>query len=158
MSVHVPIPETRIDATGMRFALVGSRWNDVVTSQLLDGATDCLQRHGAAMADALIVRVPGSWELPLAAQKIAAGKKHDAIIALGALIRGETPHFDVLAAEVASGLAHVALENSVPVIFGVLTTNNLDQALDRAGGKAGNKGSEAALSAIEMVDLFRRMA
>ena len=158
MSHHVPAIDGRLDAKGMRFALVAARWNDVVTSRLIAGAEDCLERHGASMADAAIVRVPGSWELPMAVSRLAVGGKYDAIVALGTLIRGETPHFDVLAAEVAKGLAQVAMRSGVPVSFGVLTTDTIEQALDRAGGKGGNKGWEAALSAIEMVDLFRRLA
>jgi len=158
MSHHVPAIDGRLDAKGMRFALVASRWNDVVTSRLIAGAEDCLERHGASMSDATLVRVPGSWELPMAAAKLASGGKYDAIVALGTLIRGETPHFDVLAAEVAKGLAQVAMQTGVPVIFGVLTTDTLEQALERAGAKGGNKGWEAAMSAIEMVDLFRRLA
>ena len=158
MSHHVTAIDGRLDAKGMRFALVASRWNDVVTSRLVAGAEDCLERHGASMADTVVVRVPGSWELPMAAQRIAAAKSCDAIVALGTLIRGETPHFDILAAEVAKGLAQVAMQSGIPVIFGVLTTDTLDQALERAGGKAGNKGWEAAQSAIEMVDLYRRLA
>ena len=158
MSHHVPAVDGRLDAKGMRFTLVASRWNDVVTSRLIAGAEDCLERHGASMTDTVVVRVPGSWELPMAAQRIAAAKSCDAIVALGTLIRGETPHFDILAAEVAKGLAQVAMQSGLPVIFGVLTTDTLDQALERAGGKAGNKGWEAAQSAIEMVDLYRRLA
>lgn len=147
-----------LDATGMRFALVVSRFNDIVSSRLLAGAEDCLTRHGARPEDHTVVHVPGAWELPLVAQKLAAAGRYDAIVALGALIRGETPHFDVLAAEVAKGLARVALDSGVPVVFGVLTTDTLEQALERAGAKAGNKGWEAALSAVEMASLFRQMA
>jgi 6,7-dimethyl-8-ribityllumazine synthase len=158
MSHHIPSLDGRLDAKGLKIALLVSRWNEVVTSRLLAGAQDCLERHGASMADGVVVRVPGSWELPMAAQRIAAGKKYDAIVALGTLIRGETPHFDVLAAEVAKGLAQVAMASGIPVIFGVLTTDTLDQALERAGGKAGNKGWDAASSAIEMVDLYRKLA
>jgi 6,7-dimethyl-8-ribityllumazine synthase len=151
------ILEGRLDAKGMRFALLVARFNDLVGERLLAGALDCLERHGAGADARTVVRVPGSWEMPLAARKLAASGKHDAVVALGALIRGETPHFDVLAAEVAKGLAQVSLDSGIPVIFGVLTADTLDQALDRAGAKAGNKGWEAALSAVEMVDLLRRM-
>jgi 6,7-dimethyl-8-ribityllumazine synthase len=146
-----------LDARGLRVALVVSRFNDLVTERLLAGAVDCLTRHGGGEDERTIVRVPGSWELPLAAKRAAASGKFDAVVALGALIRGETPHFDVLAAAVSKGLAQVALSEGVPVIFGVLTTDTVEQALDRAGSKAGNKGWDAALSAIEMVHLFRDM-
>ena len=147
-----------LDAKGIKVALVASRWNDAVTHRLVDGAHDALVRHGADPADVTLVRVPGSWELPLAAAKLAGSAKFDAIVALGCLIRGETPHFDVLAAEAAKGLGQVGLSSGVPVIFGVLTCDTLEQAMDRAGGKGGNKGWDAALAAIEMVSLYRRLA
>ena len=149
--------EGKLDAKGIRVTLVVSRFNEIITGRLLDGAQDCLRRHGAADDAVRVVWVPGSWELPQVAAKIAAGGKTDAIVALSALVRGETPHFDFLAAEVAKGLAAVAQESGLPVIFGVLTADTVEQALDRAGAKSGNKGWEAALSAIEMVDLFRRL-
>lgn len=149
--------EGKLDAKGIRVALVVSRFNEIITGRLLDGAQDCLRRHGAAADAAQVVWVPGSWELPQVAGKIAAAGKVDAIVALSALVRGETPHFDFLAAEVAKGLAAVAQTSGLPVIFGVLTTDTIEQALDRAGAKSGNKGWDAALSAIEMVDLFRRL-
>ncbi len=148
----------KLDAKGMRFALVVSRTNDFVSNRLLAGAEDCLERHGAGAEMRTVVWVPGSWELPLAASKLTATGKFDAVVALGALIRGETPHFDFLAAEMAKGLAQVSLQSGVPVIMGVLTTDTLDQAMDRAGAKAGNKGFNAALAAMEMVSLFRQMA
>jgi len=149
--------EGTLDAKGMRIALVVSRFNELVSGRLLYGARDCLVRHGANEQSIDVVWVPGSWELPQVARKVAAAGKSDAIVALAALIRGETPHFDVLAASVARGLSAVAHDNSIPVIFGVLTTDTVEQALDRAGAKSGNKGWEAALSAIEMVNLFRRL-
>jgi 6,7-dimethyl-8-ribityllumazine synthase len=149
--------EGTLDAKGIRFALVVSRFNEVVTGRLLAGAQDCLRRHGAEDDAVTVVWVPGSWELPQAARKIAGLGRVDAIVALSALIRGETTHFDVLAAEVSKGLAAVANDSGIPVIFGVLTTDTVEQALDRAGAKSGNKGWDAALSAIEMVDLFRRL-
>ena len=149
--------EGHLDAKGVRFALVVARWNDIVTSRLLAGAEDCLVRHGADPATLTIVRVPGSWELPLAASRLAATRKFDAIVALGALVRGETPHFDVLAAEAAKGLAQAGMAAGIPVIFGVLTCDTLEQAMDRAGGKAGNKGWDAALAAIEMAGLYKRL-
>jgi len=147
-----------LDAKGIKTALVASRWNEAVTHRLVEGAQDALVRHGADPADVTLVRVPGSWELPLAAARLAASAKYDAIVALGCLIRGETPHFDILAAEAAKGLARVGLSSGVPVIFGVLTCDTLEQAMERAGGKAGNKGWDAALAAIEMVSLYRRLA
>ena len=149
------IHEGQLDARGVRVALLVSRFNDFITERLLTGALDCLSRHGGAEEDRTIVRVPGSWELPLAAQRLAASGKYEAVVALGALIRGETAHFDVLVAEVSKGLAQVSLTHGVPVVFGVLTTDTVEQAMDRAGSKSGNKGWDAALSAIEMVSLFR---
>ena len=147
--------EGLLDGTGIRVALVVSRFNDMVTAKLLSGAEDCLERHGCKADCRTIVRVPGAWELPLAAKKLAARGEFDAIVALGALIRGETPHFDYLAAQVARGLAQIGLDTGIPTIFGVLTTDTIDQAVSRAGAKTGNKGWEAALSALEMVNLFR---
>jgi 6,7-dimethyl-8-ribityllumazine synthase len=150
--------EGQLDAKGLRVALVVSRWNDLVTSRLLDGALDALVRHGATPDEQTVVKVPGSWELPLVAAKLAASGSHDAVVALGCLVRGETPHFDVLAAEAAKGLAQTAMASGKPVSFGVLTCDTLEQALDRAGAKAGNKGWDAAVAAIEMVSLYRRLA
>ena len=149
--------EGALTADGCRFALVVSRFNEQVTTGLLRGAEDCLQRHGCPSENRTIVRVPGAWEIPLAAGKLATGGGYDGIVALGALIRGATPHFDVLAAQVARGLAQIGVENGIPVAFGVLTTDTVEQALDRAGAKLGNKGWEAALSAIEMASLYRRL-
>jgi len=145
----------QLEGKGIRVAIVVSRFNELVTGRLLAGAQDCLERHGCAEKDHTVVRVPGSWELPLAANRLAATKRFDAIVALGALIRGETPHFDFLAAQVARGMAEVGMRSGIPVIFGVLTTETVEQALDRAGAKTGNKGWDAAMSAIEMVNLFR---
>jgi 6,7-dimethyl-8-ribityllumazine synthase len=153
-----PIIEGHLDAKGFKIALVASRWNDVITSRLVDGARDALIRHGADDEKLDLVKVPGSFELPQAVAKIAAQKRYDALVALGCLIRGETPHFDLLAAEAVKGLAQTALSSGVPVIFGVLTCDTMEQAIDRAGGKAGNKGWDAAVAAIEMVSLFRRLA
>ena len=150
--------EGALDASGMKVALVVSRFNDVVSSQLCEGAEDCLERHGCSAENRTVVRVPGSWEIPLATKKLAASGRYDVVVALGALIRGETPHFDVLASVVPKSLGHLALELEIPIIFGVLTTDSLQQAIDRAGAKAGNKGWDAALSAIEMVNLYRHMA
>lgn len=142
----------------MRFAIVVSRCNDFLCSRLLAGAEDCLERHGAGPQSRTVVRVPGSWELPLAVRKLASTGRYDAVVALGALIRGETPHFDVLCAEVARGLGQVALDSGIPVTFGVLTTDTVEQAMERAGAKSGNKGWDAALAAVEMASLFRGMA
>jgi 6,7-dimethyl-8-ribityllumazine synthase len=152
------IIEGHLDAKGFKVALIASRWNEVVTTRLVAGAIDALLRHGADEANLELVKVPGSFELPQAAAKIAAAGRHDAVVALGCLVRGETPHFDLLAAEAVKGLAQTALSSGVPVIFGVLTCDTMEQAIDRAGGKAGNKGWDAALAAIEMVSLFRRLA
>jgi len=149
--------EGMLDAKGFRFALVVSRFNDMLTSRLMDGALDCLARHGARDEDITVVKVPGSWELPLVAERLAVSGKVDAVVGLGVLIRGATPHFDYLAAETAKGLAQVALSSGIPVSFGVLTCDSLEQALERSGSKAGNKGWQAAQAAIEMVQLYRRL-
>lgn len=153
----VRIIEGPLSASGLRFGLVVSRFNSLVADRLLEGALDCLIRHGAREEDLTVVKVPGAWELPLAADRLASSGKFQAVVALGALIRGETPHFDVIAAECAKGLAQVGLARQLPVVFGVLTCDTMDQALDRAGGKAGNKGWEAALAAIEMAQVWRAM-
>jgi 6,7-dimethyl-8-ribityllumazine synthase len=151
------VTEGNLDASGLKFAVICSRFNSFIADRLLAGALDALKRSGAKKADIEVVKVPGAWELPLVAKTLAAAKRHDAIIALGAVIRGETPHFDHIAAQAASGLAAVGLETGVPVAFGVLTTNTVEQAIDRAGGKSGNKGYDAAITAIEMADLLRRL-
>ena len=153
-----PIIEGHLDAKGVKFALIASRWNDVVTSRLVEGALDGLTRHGADPSHITLVKVPGSFELPQVAARLAAAGRYDAVVALGCLIRGETAHFDLLAAEAAKGLAQAAVTSGLPVIFGVLTCDTMEQALDRAGGKAGNKGWDAAIAAIEMVSLYRRLA
>jgi 6,7-dimethyl-8-ribityllumazine synthase len=141
---------------GARFAVVASRFNHFVVDRLVEGALDALLRHGAKAEAITVVRVPGAWELPAAVRRIAASKKVDAVVALGAVIRGSTPHFDYVAGEAAGGLAGLS-GSSVPVAFGVLTTETVEQAVERAGTKAGNKGWDAALSAIEMVTLFRAL-
>jgi len=151
------IIEGTLNAKGMRFALVAGRFNDFITSKLVEGALDALKRHGAAEQNLTVVWVPGSFEIPLVARKVAASGKYDAVIALGAVIRGATAHFDYVAAEVSKGVAQVSLETNVPVIFGVLTTDTIEQAIERAGTKAGNKGSDAALAAMEMVDLLKNL-
>ena len=152
-----PVIEGNLDAHDLKFAIVCARFNDFITERLLSGALDALKRSGATPENIEVVRVPGSWELPLAAKTLGAAKRHNAIIAVGAVIRGETPHFDHVAAQAASGLAAVQLETGIPVAFGVLTTNTVEQAIDRAGGKSGNKGYDAAMTAIEMADLMRRL-
>lgn len=149
--------EGKLNATGMKFALVASRFNSLITKQLIAGAQDCLVRHGASDDDITLVWVPGAFEMPLVARKLAESGKFDALICLGAVIRGQTPHFDYIAAEATKGIAQVALSTGVPVSFGVLTTDNVEQALDRAGIKVGNKGADAAGAAIEMADLFASM-
>jgi 6,7-dimethyl-8-ribityllumazine synthase len=149
--------EGSLDAKGVKVALVVSRFNEFVTSRLLAAAEDCLERHGGSSDDRTVVRVPGSWELPLAAKKLAAAGRYDAIVALGALIRGETSHYDLLAAQVARGLAQIALDGGLPVIFGVLATDTVEQALERAGVGSGNRGWDAALAALEMAQLYRRL-
>ena len=140
-----------------RFTIVASRFNDFIVDSLLKASLHCLRQHGAADADIDIVRVPGAFEMPVAVEKIAASRRADGIIALGCVIRGGTPHFDYVAGECAKGVASVARESEVPVIFGVLTTDTIEQAIERAGTKAGNKGEEATLAVIEMVILLRRI-
>ncbi len=150
--------EENVNARGLKFAVLCARFNSFVTDQLLGGALDALKRSGAADQDIQVVQVPGAWELPTAAKAVAGGsKKPDAIIALGAVIRGDTPHFDYVAGQAASGLMTVQLETGIPVAFGVLTTNTMEQAADRAGGKDGNKGYDAAITAIEMAERIRSL-
>jgi 6,7-dimethyl-8-ribityllumazine synthase len=151
------IIEGDLSAKGLRFAIIAGRFNSFITDRLLAGALDALKRSGCAEEHIEIVRVPGSWEMPVVARELARGKKYDAIIALGAVIRGETPHFDYVAGEAARGLAQAAADTGVPIGFGVLTTNTVEQAVDRAGVKGGNKGFDAAMTAIEMANLMRRL-
>ncbi len=151
------VTEGSLNARGLKFAIVVARFNSAITERLLAGALDALTRCGANEGDVEIVRVPGSWEMPLTIKTLAGQKRHDAVIALGAVIRGDTPHFDYVAGQAASGLAQAALETEVPVAFGVLTTNTVEQAMDRAGLKSGNKGFDAAMTAIEMADLLRML-
>jgi 6,7-dimethyl-8-ribityllumazine synthase len=146
-----------LSAKGFGFAIVVSRFNDFITARLLDGALDALRRHGADEERITVVRVPGAYEIPLVAKKLAASGRHDAVICLGTVIRGATPHFDYIAGEVAKGVAMAGLETGVPVIFGVLTTDSIEQAVERAGTKSGNKGFDAACSAIEMASLVREL-
>ena len=140
-----------------RFCLVVARFNSFVVESLLDGAIDALKRHGAADADITIVRVPGAFEMPLVLEKLAAKGGYDAIVALGAVIRGGTPHFDFVAGECVKGMAQVTLKHGLPIAFGVLTVDTIEQAIERAGTKAGNKGEEAAMSAVEMVNILRQI-
>ena len=146
--------EGKISAEGKRFGLIVSRFNDFVTDKLLAGALDALTRHGARDEDIDVAKVPGAFEIPLMAKKMAQKEKYDAVICLGAVIRGSTPHFEYVSAEVSKGVALVGLEAGVPVIFGVITTDTLEQAIERAGSKAGNKGWSAAMAAMEMADLM----
>lgn len=148
----------KINANGSRFAIVASRWNDFLTSRLVEGAVEALEGAGASEGDVEVFMVPGAFELPLAAKKAALSGRFDAVIAIGVVIRGETPHFDFVAGEAAKGVAAVSLEAGVPVMFGVVTTDTVEQAVNRSGLKAGNKGREAAMAAIEMADLCRTMA
>jgi len=143
---------------GRKFALVVSRFNDFISARLLDGAVDCFSRHGGDVGNLTVVRVPGSFEIPLTAAKLAKTKKYDGIICLGAVIRGSTPHFDYVASETAKGVAQAAFSSEIPVIFGILTTDSIEQAVERAGTKAGNKGWDAMMSAMEMSDLFDKLA
>ena len=149
--------EGKLDASGLRFAIVVARFNSFITERLLDGAMDGLVRHGAKAEDVDVVRVPGSWELPLTVAEVAKSKKYDAILCLGAVIRGDTPHFDYVAGEATKGVAQVSMQTGVPIAFGVLTTNTVEQAVDRAGAKQGNKGFDAAATAIEMANVLRQL-
>lgn len=149
--------EGNLSAQGGKFCIVASRFNSFIVEQLQAGAIDTLVRHGASEADIHLVKAPGAFELPMVVQRIAAAKRYHAIIAIGAVIRGGTPHFEYVAGECVKGLAHVSLQYDVPVSFGVLTVDTIEQAIERAGTKAGNKGAEAALSAIEMVSLFNNL-
>jgi 6,7-dimethyl-8-ribityllumazine synthase len=149
--------EADLLARDIRVAIVAARFNDFVVARLVDGAVDALLRHGASEKNLELVRVPGSFDMPLVVRRLAQSKRYDAIVALGAVIKGETAHFDYVAGECASGLARAALDSGVPVGFGVLTCDTFEQAIDRAGGKAGNKGADAALAALEMANLLKRL-
>jgi 6,7-dimethyl-8-ribityllumazine synthase len=153
--LRTQVIEGDLVATGFRVAILASRFNHFIVDRLLEGALDCLRRHGCA--EVTVVRAPGAWELPLVCKTLAKSGRYDAIVALGAVIRGSTPHFDYVAGEVTKGLAAVSLDTDVPVTFGVLTTDTLEQAVERAGTKGGNKGWEAALGAIEMVSLRKAL-
>lgn len=149
--------EGRLSAEGFRFAIIVSRFNDFICSRLAEGAMDALLRHGADEGTLKIVKVPGAFEIPLVAKKLSQSGHYDAVICLGAVIRGATSHFEYVAAEVSKGIASVALESNVPITFGILTTDNLEQAIERAGSKSGNKGFEAAMVAIEMANLLKKL-
>lgn len=151
-----PVIEGNLNAAGLQFAIVISRYNSIITERLLSGALDALARTGAT-GDVEIVKVPGSWELPLVARELARQHRHDAVICLSAVIRGDTPHHEYIAAEATKGLAQAALETGVPITFGVLTCDTIEQAIDRAGAKGGNKGFDAAMSAVEMGNLMRQL-
>ncbi|MCC8109187.1 MAG: 6,7-dimethyl-8-ribityllumazine synthase [Planctomycetes bacterium] len=146
-----------LTAAGMKTAIVVARFNSFITERLVEGAVDALNRHGAKEDDTTIIRVPGSFEIPVACRAAIESGKFDAVIALGAVIRGSTPHFDYVAAEVAKGLGHLSLDSKIPVVFGVLTTDTIEQAIERAGTKAGNKGFDGAMTAIEMHNLFKAL-
>ena len=147
----------KLDAKGLKVAMVAARFNDFIVDRLISGALDYLERHGASQDDITLVRVPGAFEMPLVCQKLAQSGRFDGVLALGAVIRGATSHYDYVCSEVSKGIANVSLDSGVPVLFGVLTTENLEQAIERAGSKAGNKGYDCALSAIEMVNLLHTM-
>ncbi len=151
------IIEGSMDATGLKFGIVISRFNEFITTKLLGGATDCLKRHSAQDENITLIWVPGAFEIPAVAKIMAQSKKYDAIICLGAVIRGSTPHFDYVAAEVSKGVAIIGLNIDVPVIYGILTTDTIEQAIERAGTKSGNKGFDAAMSAIEMARLYKQL-
>jgi 6,7-dimethyl-8-ribityllumazine synthase len=151
------IIEGNLDARGLKFAIIAARFNSFIVERLVEGALDALRRTGADTDAVVIVKVPGSWEMPVIATELARQKRYDGIICLGAVIRGETPHFDYVAGNSASGLASVPVQTGVPIAFGVLTTNTVDQAVDRAGAKAGNKGFDAAMTVIEMAQLLRTL-
>jgi len=149
--------EGELQAEGLRFAIIVSRFNDFITNKLLEGAIDALLRHGAADQNVDIIKVPGSFEIPLTAKKIAGKKSYNAIICLGTIIRGATPHFAYIASEVTKGIASVSIETGIPIAFGVITADTIEQAIERAGTKSGNKGWDAALAAIEMAQLLKKL-
>jgi 6,7-dimethyl-8-ribityllumazine synthase len=157
MDERVKVLEGDFNARGLRFGIVASRFNDFIVDRLLTASVDTLMKHGVAAADIEVVRVPGAFETPLAIKKMAAGRRYSALIALGCVIRGATPHFDYVAGEVSRGLAQLSLAHDIPVAFGVLTVDTIEQAIERAGTKAGNKGVDAALAAIQMATVLRQM-
>ena len=149
------VHEGRLNADAFRFAIVASRWNELISARLVEGALDGLKRLGAKEANVSLYRVPGAFEIPLLALRLAQSRRFDAIICLGTIIRGQTPHFDYIAAEVAHGISQAALTTGIPVVFGIVTADTVDQAIDRAGVKLGNKGFEAAMTAVELVNLYK---
>jgi len=151
------IIEGELQAKGLKFGIIMSRFNDFITTRLLEGAQDALLRHGAKEDDIAVIKVPGSFEIPMAAKKLALKGSYNAIICLGTIIRGATPHFEYIAAEVSKGIAAVSLETGLPVAFGVITTDTIEQAIERAGAKSGNKGWDAAMTAIEMAQLLKKL-
>lgn len=157
MDQRINTVEGRLDASGLRFGIVAARFNDFIVARLLDGAVEALVKHGATPADIEIVRVPGAFEMPLALQRLAQTRRHDALIALGCVIRGATPHFEYVSGEASRGIGQASLKHDLPIGFGLLTVDTIEQAVERAGTKAGNKGADAALSAIEMATLLRQM-
>ncbi len=157
MTLQPTVHQGRLNAEGFRFALVASRWNDFLTARLTEGALDALERLGAAEKSVELYKVPGSFEIPLLARKVAGTGQFDAVICLGTIIRGQTPHFEYIAAEVTKGIAQVGMETGIPVVYGIVTADTLEQAIDRAGVKAGNKGFEAAMSAVELVNLYKEV-
>jgi 6,7-dimethyl-8-ribityllumazine synthase len=157
MDERIKIVEGTYSARGLRFGVVAARFNDFIVERLVDAAIATLIKHGAEPGDIEVLRVPGAFELPLALKKLASGRRHDALIALGCVIRGATPHFDYVAGQAASGIARVSLEHEMPIGFGLLTVETIEQAVERAGTKAGNKGADAALTAIEMATLARKL-
>ena len=154
---QVQVLEGQLLAEGLKIGIIAARFNEFITSKLLGGAMDAIVRHGGKQEDITVAWVPGAFEIPLAAQKMANSKKYDASICLGAVIRGSTSHYDYVCAEVSKGIAHVSMDSGIPVMFGVLTTDTIEQAIERAGTKAGNKGFDCAVGAIEMADLLRKM-
>lgn len=150
--------EGKLNASSLRFAIIASRFNDFIVGRLINGAMDALLRHGTDEKKIDLIKVPGAFEIPLAAKKAAKSERYDAVICLGAVIRGSTPHFEYVAAEVTKGISAIGLELELPIVFGILTTDNIEQAIERAGSKSGNKGSDAAVCAIEMVNLLKQLA
>ena len=149
--------EGNLNASGLNFAIIASRFNEYITQKLIDGAVDCLTRHGSSETNITVVKVPGAFEIPLIADKLASIKKYDSLICLGAVIRGATPHFDFVAGNTSSGIAQTSLKYSIPIAFGILTTDTIEQAIERSGTKSGNKGWDAALTAIEMTNLMKQL-
>ena len=157
MTQSIRTIEGHMVATGKRFAIIASRWNSFVSERMIEGATDTIVRHGGAKDAITLIRVPGCFELPMATLRVAQSGKFDAIITVGALIRGATPHFDYIAAEATKGVANASMSTGVPVAYGIITTNTIEQAIERSGCKVGNKGAEAALAAIEMANLYEHL-